>query len=360
MMGTIRMKCALLGLFFFIGVAAPPLANAQTTSQTLKQASDTLFEEGRSLFENGDYAGAAKKLEEARKIRDTTGAKLLLAKCYEKLGKLASARALFMDVLRDIGPEPSDEKAVRRSQDATAGLAAIEPRLSRLTIKVPAEVVRIPGLVVIQDGTALLPKEWGIAAPVDPGVHMIEVTALGKEPWKTTSEIVGENQAITVHVEPPWVEFAKREENSKSESVAKTVPEKKPGDEKTPDPAPSPSSPSSSRALGGLGVAGVGLGVVGLVLSGYFTYQASSSNTESNAGNCDGRDHCNQAGYDLRMEALASGDKATAFFVAGGALLVGGGGLLLYWKSKGKDVERGGAKTTLMIGPNWVGARGAW
>jgi hypothetical protein len=52
-----------------------------------------------------------------------------------------------------------------REAYAREHLEALVPRLSRLTVQVPA-AARVPGLVVKLDGVAMGPALWGTAAPV--------------------------------------------------------------------------------------------------------------------------------------------------------------------------------------------------
>ncbi|MBM4364335.1 MAG: hypothetical protein FJ104_16770, partial [Deltaproteobacteria bacterium] len=58
----------------------------------------------------------------------------------------------------------------------------------------------IPGVVVKRDGIVVGQAAWGAAAPVDPGEHVVEVTAPGKKPWSATVKVGpdADSQALQV------------------------------------------------------------------------------------------------------------------------------------------------------------------
>jgi hypothetical protein len=52
-------------------------------------------------------------------------------------------------------------------------MAALEPRLSTLTVEVPPEIAARPGLALTRDGAPLPPAAWGVALPIDAGTHAL-------------------------------------------------------------------------------------------------------------------------------------------------------------------------------------------
>src|ERR1700722_12114887 len=86
-----------------------------------------------------------------------------------------------------------------REQVARERVAALEKKLSRLVIVMPIHTVASngsasagnaqAGLRVLRDGTEVGLAQWGTALPIDPGDHLIAVSATGKKPWQTTASV---------------------------------------------------------------------------------------------------------------------------------------------------------------------------
>jgi hypothetical protein len=146
----------------------------------------------------GDYDGACPKFAESQRLDPGSGTLTALALCHAGQGKTASAWAEFMEV---VATARRDGRA-DREKFARARAAELEPSLSRLTIVVPPEVSRIPGLSVVRDGEEVGAPAWGSALPIDPGDHVVEVTARGKSPWKTTVNVgpKGDKRSVSVPV----------------------------------------------------------------------------------------------------------------------------------------------------------------
>ena len=135
----------------------------------------TLFNEGRALMSAKRVPEACAKFAESQRLDPAPGTLLNLAACHEREGKLASAWAEYVQA----------QAAARRSnrpdrvQFAGEHIAALEKRLSYLTVHVPA-AARIPALEVALDGTELGPAAWEVAAPIDPGRHRVTATVSGR------------------------------------------------------------------------------------------------------------------------------------------------------------------------------------
>lgn len=177
----------------FAVFACVPRALAQSGSD--KATAESLFQEARTLMAEGRYVEACPKLLASQKLDPGVGTLLNLGDCYENSGQTASAWAQFTEAeaeARKIGD-------LRRAEAARARAAALESRLSRLTINVPAPA-RIPGLEVKRDFTLIDPALWGSAMPVDPGNRLVVATAPGRTKWSMTVQVDEASPNATVEV----------------------------------------------------------------------------------------------------------------------------------------------------------------
>src|ERR1044071_5690414 len=78
--------------------AAAARGEAQPASPPDVAAAQALFEQGRALMARERPEDACPKFEESQRLDPALGTEFNLASCYEKLGKLASAYALFTEV----------------------------------------------------------------------------------------------------------------------------------------------------------------------------------------------------------------------------------------------------------------------
>ncbi len=263
-------------------------------------AAEALFAEGRQLLIDGRYDEACPKLAESLRLDPGTGTALNLADCYEKQGRAATAWGIWLEaaaLARQGGQE-------EREQHARARAEAIEGQLHRVVITVP-ESTYVEGLRVERGGVEVRQAAWGTPLPLDPGEHAIEVTAPGKETYRTIVSIDPGPGHIEVVIPP----LADREQE---DILANSAPVR---------PEDAASDPGGARRTMGFVVASVG--AAGLVAGGLFGLRAMSLNSRSE-GECRTERLCSQAGLDLRNDARTSGNWATILGGVGGALVATG------------------------------------
>ncbi len=158
-------------------------------------AAEELFREGRQLYQEGKLAQACPMLAESLRLDRAGGTAMALALCHEKANNTASAWLAFQDAL-DVARK---EKHAVRIQVATEHITALEKRLRRIRIVVPA-AARVPGLVVSRDGQDLGKETWEVAIPADPGSHLIRATASAFDGWSREVEAPAEGEVIEVSV----------------------------------------------------------------------------------------------------------------------------------------------------------------
>jgi hypothetical protein len=181
----------------FVVAIALLASNAAAQTETELALAETLYRQARDLMAAGNYAEACPKLKESYRIDPGTGTLLNLAACYEAQGKLASAWLGYASAViaarRDRRPD--------RVKYAEEHMQALEPKLSKLTVLVPADS-DLPDLEIKLDGVVLGRASRGVPAPVDPGEHIVEASAPGREPWKTSVNIGAEADLQNVTVPP--------------------------------------------------------------------------------------------------------------------------------------------------------------
>ncbi len=184
-------RTARLTLFFATAFLTGDALAADPREQQLAQA---LFDEARQLMEAKRYAEACPKLAESQRLDPGGGTLLNLALCHEKEGKVATAHAEFNEALSlalQGGRKDREELARER-------LGVLEPKIPRVSVVVPPNA-EIEGLEVRLDGLTLRRAAWGVATPVDPGLHHIEALAPGRTSWNLDLPIdVQERKTVQV------------------------------------------------------------------------------------------------------------------------------------------------------------------
>ena len=285
---------------------------------------EALFQEGRSLLLARAYELACPKLADSYRLEPATGSLLALALCHERSGKLATAWKEYAEVASRSGEAHGDRENVAR--DKITQLGAV---VSRLAIAVSEADVHAAGITILCDGVSLGREKWGMALPVDAGVHLIEVSADAKQSWRGRISMPssGENRTVKVPPLAPSAEIrgdTVLEDSATPSSSASATFTAARNAEKVAVHTDPPSGFSSWQVAG---IAAAAVGTVGLGLGGVFTIRAVQKNSLSSSG-CDG-DACFPDAKQARLDARAAGDMATIALIAGASLSTVG--LLTYW-----------------------------
>jgi hypothetical protein len=298
-----------------------------------KALATMLFQQGRALMAEGRIPEACQKLQESQRLDPAGGTLLNLALCHEQEGLLARSWSEFKEAM---AVAKGDSRRDRESEAANH-VSALEPRLSRLTIVVPAGA-QVEGLVVERDGHELGRRAWSTAIPIDSGAHVVRATAPGREPFTVTVVIGKESDVRTIEipvlatpvviVPPPRVAA----------------------------PAAAPTSMAEATATR-LRWSGIGTAGVGVVLLGTASYALATALGAKDASNADCfTDGCGSTGLQKRNEAVSRGNLATILGVSG-AVLVGAGATLYHFgrRSSVRTREpRIAARVMIDIAPNAV------
>jgi hypothetical protein len=331
--------CAVKRAGSFLGVVAvlvAPSAFAQTKAGS-RAAAEALFKQGRELMLAGKYAAACPKFEASEQLEPGLGTLLNLAACYEKLGRTASAWAEYRKAIplsRSAGAKAREDLAAEHAQQ-------LEGRLSTLTIRGGGDSAR-GELEVRRDGVVLQPAELGSAIPVDPGEHLIEASAPGRQPWSFKVEVGPD--AAKVFVDIPQLQPASTAAppSPAAPIIATPSPVSQP-------PSDNPASDGSTQRVTGLALGGVG--VVGVGLGAFFGLRAFGKWADTKDACTDYPYGCGQDGTEHRESASSAGTTSTIAFIAGGALLATG--VVVYLTAPSKQT-----RTAVILGPQSVGLGG--
>jgi hypothetical protein len=275
---------------------------------------EALFQQGRQLMDQHDYRAALPKLAESYAQDPATGSLLALAICEEQLGLTASAWANYSEVVSRAKREGREDRALA----ARERMQALEPLLSRLTIVVDTLLAGTSELLVRRDGSPIGPAAWGYAAPIDPGEHVIEASAPGKVPWKTTITVGATADAKTVMV--PGLADAEALPSTPMVGASGASP----GDTSS----EGPSRRSTTLRTSGIAVGGAGIAVLGV--SAYFGLHATALKHDAN---CDDDNVCDESGVAKTKSAVTSARNATITLITGSVLAAAGITLFLVGNS---------------------------
>lgn len=320
----------------FALIIGAALGLASVAGAQVRPEAEKLFRDGKELMKAGKLAEACAAFEASERAEHNLATLLSLADCREKNQQYASAWALFLQA--DSQTRTDASKAALNST-AKARAAALEPRLSYLTISVPDES-RVTDLVVSRDGVTIDRAEWNRAIPVDGGAHEVSGKAPGHEPWLTKITVGPERDKQSVEV-PRFKELPKLV--APPEGMTPVAPA-----------APPPPSPFTPRRKIAIGVAAGGLVLAGAGVG--FGINASSLRNEALA-TCPAQSCSAQGAADanaLNDRARGRALVANVGFAAGGAAVIAGA--VLWFVSGPRAAEP--AASTVQIAPQVGETRG--
>ncbi len=250
-------------------VAAPPAPSAAAPPNASVPAAapapiddpvraKALSDEAVELANQGDFPSACVKLEQSLALHQGLGTEFHLAGCWSKVGRTASAYALFEKVAakaHELGQ--SERETVARQR-----MDALLPRLSRVRIDVVSPAAH---LEIRRDDAVVPESDWGKPVPVDRGSHEVRVTAEGKTPWTTKVDVT--DPAVIIAVQVPALADAPKEAPVPAAPVAAPGPGPAPLKAEPPPAKVEPTSDGATQrtlaiVLGSVGVAALAGGIV--------------------------------------------------------------------------------------------------
>jgi hypothetical protein len=151
----------------------------------------TLFEEGVTLADRGDWVSAADRFSRAYSLKPTPGIAFNLAKAQQETGHFLHAQELLRTVIRDPTADPE------LKQESQTLLRSLEARSARLRIVTKAKPRADTEIEV--DGASWPRAAWGYASPIDPGKHTVVCKEDGAEVARADVELrEGETRDLTL------------------------------------------------------------------------------------------------------------------------------------------------------------------
>ncbi|MBN1656222.1 MAG: hypothetical protein JXA30_20805 [Deltaproteobacteria bacterium] len=294
-----------------------------------------LFNDSIALIETEQWKTAADKLQRALLLRWSPVIAYNLGFCLGHLGKLVQASELLQQVMRD----ESANAALKETADAL--LRELQPRIAKLAIRTEADQSNSE---ITLDGEALSPAAIGVAAPVDPGQHLIVARRDGAVVAQETVEIA-EGSFAEVVLEMPGIRDQvvdePREQPSTVEKPAIAYSVDEPATESTSSaPSISRNSLNSARTAPSVGIwTWVTLGTGAAALGGAFAFELVRQDAEETARRAP------QIEYLDALETMKSYQTAARVFLGAGAALSLIGSVLLIF-----DLNRDAESATPRFG----------
>jgi len=304
MAGSRRLRplCA-AGAIGLVVLLAPGGAAAEP-SATERATAEALFQQGTELMSEKRFAMACEKFEGSQQLDPALGTMLRLADCYDRVGRSASAWALFREaasVARTRGELDRERIAVERAGE-------LEKRLSKIELKVDRKNAPA-GLEIQLNGMNVPRATWDTPVPVDPGKQRIVASAPDRASWSGTLD-VPEGPGVR-SMEVPALAPKPRLESAETSLARSTG-------------GGGHESSGRGSAQRAVGYVASGLGVVGVAVGGFLSYKAYDAKQDSLAQcRVDDPNACTLQGKEMRDDAKRLANTATLALLGGGALLAG-------------------------------------
>jgi len=259
-----------------LGAAALVTLLATSSASSAQGADDlqaqSLFVEGRTAMEKGDYPTACSKFTASLAIVSRAGTLLNLALCEQQQNHLVSAAKHWQQGIALL--PPGDDRLPVSKERA----AALAKRLPHLTLQLTGTVSA--GARAELDGAPARLDELQAGVPADPGRHVVVVLVPGAADQRATVDLAeGDARVVTLAIVP--------------------------GPEHVTPPPPPPPSGARGGGLRTVGFALTGVGVAGFVVAGV-TGGILVSKHATISADCPGM-VCGKAGSPTSKESLTGG-----------------------------------------------------
>jgi hypothetical protein len=173
---------AAFGAFGVAGTASA--AEGGEVSPAALVAARELFHEATEDVDAGRFGVALEKFKRVASVKETPAVRFNIGRCEESLGRTGTALADFELAEREARLDAKGEDIEKLAHDRAG---ALRPKVPRLTVLPPSPA--IDGVAVMLDGAKLTSASFGVALPVDPGKHVVDATAPGRQAYHVDIEL---------------------------------------------------------------------------------------------------------------------------------------------------------------------------
>jgi hypothetical protein len=352
-----RLACrtSLYSLAAFTALAVlAPAARAQSDAD--RATARQLGQEGFQALDAKDYKTADDRLRRADRLVHAPTLLLGLARALAGERKFVEAQETYQRIIRE-GVAPGAPEAFKQAiESAKTEVSTVAPFIGRVTIAVTATGgADLPNEKVTVDDVPVNSASLGIARTIDPGEHVLVVTADGykrAEAHFTVPDGGSVDAPVTLEKDPNYVVAPPTPPTGPG--TGNIVPPPPPGGEQPPPPAPA-SSPSIVPWVV-MGIGGVGL-VTGVITGALALGDHSTLATACKGGTCPPTESGELSSYHT------VGGVSTAAFIIGGVGVAAGVVLLLVQPKVSVGAPpppTAGLHVTPVIGPGSLGAIGTF
>ncbi len=370
----------LLATLLLSSTLTPTAALAQNADADKASARDLAIE-GYKALQSKDYATAVDRFTRADALYHAPTVILGLARAHVGLGKLVSAQELYSRIAHESLP-PTASSAIKKA------VLDAEKELDALALRIPSVVINVWGNDaprVTLDGIELRAAALGVKRPVDPGKHVVTVSATGFVTNEVTVNLTeGKVESVTIELKPrqaeppPVAAVAPTAKAPAATPPAATPPAATPPaatpPAATPMPTPAPTTsapmtpaqpePAPEQIKGNgstqktIGFVALGVGAAGLLVGGITGGLALGKHGDITKSCPEG--HCAPGQEAMLKPEIESyntmGTISTIGFIAGGALAATGVVLILTAPKKTTTQ----ATVTPLVGLGFVGVMGSF
>jgi hypothetical protein len=178
----------------YIVVVTCLLVGSPAGAESADEDARVLFREARVLATSGYYQAACTKFERSLQLERGVGTEFNLADCWEHVGRMASARKLFLKVAAETKEQGQDQRSLAATERADGLLT----RLSRIQLQCAS-----PGessIRVLRAGVPLEQDSWQEPVEVDPGPFRVEAKLKDGTSWSTDFIVPNDPGTVVVSV----------------------------------------------------------------------------------------------------------------------------------------------------------------
>jgi len=345
---------AAVSLALALAFAPPALAQSDADRATAR----SLGQDGQAALDSKDYKTAEDRFRRADKLVHAPTLMLGLARSLAGNGKYVEAQETYNRMVREGLPPGAPDVFKKALEDAKREVDQISPKVCGVTITVQAAGGgEVPSAKVTLDEAAVNVASLGVRREIDPGGHVLRVTADGFKPAEVRFSVTDGgsiNEPVTLDKDPNAVVAP-----TTTATTASTTPTGAPPSSSTP---PQPEQPATKSHGGsalpwvafGVGGAGLAVGAVtGIIAMGKHSDLAKACTN----GVC-GPDQ--QSSLDSYH---SMGTISTIGFIVGGVGVAAGVVLLLAQpkaEASASAAPAAGLHVFPVVGPGSLGAVGSF